>query len=336
MNRRISLITGSLLLALCTASAVADSWALPTARTYHSANGEHAVTIAPKQLAGQLEYFEDKVEGREDAGGLKGLADNRPYASLFTVDAHAPSVLRSRFPLVNEVAPVTALISNDGSWLVTLDNWHSIGYGPDVLVIYRTDGTMVRSLALEDLFTADDLDVLPRSVSSRYWSKDARIDDDHGHVILEVTRCSLSVDCPDQPSILRIRLADGVPTEPTRDLFPHLVGEATVALADFTYVDCPSSGRRVDPQPLTSMVLSYPPAARKARLVGEVGLRGEIAADGSVNSVTVVASVNPLLDAAAVRGLMSQAFSPARCGDRATATHFTALGRFSLSLKHPQ
>ena len=34
------------------------------------------------------------------------------------------------FPLVNEVSPVTALVSDSGN-TITFDNWHSVGYGDD-------------------------------------------------------------------------------------------------------------------------------------------------------------------------------------------------------------
>jgi hypothetical protein len=43
------------------------------------------------------------------------------------------------------VAPVSALVSEDGAYLITFDNWHSMGYGDDVVVLYRTDGTLIHS-----------------------------------------------------------------------------------------------------------------------------------------------------------------------------------------------
>lgn len=112
-------------------------------------------------------------------------------------------------------------------------------------------------------------------------------------------------------------------------------GTATVALADLNYADCPNQLSVIEPVPSTSMLLTYPAAARKARMTGEVRLSGEISAEGCVSSVTVLAGVNPLLDAAVLQGLVAQSFSPALCGSRSIVTRFTAIARFSLSLKYP-
>ncbi|MCB1629657.1 MAG: hypothetical protein KDI48_18140, partial [Xanthomonadales bacterium] len=57
---RILLVLCALLLA---PSAWADSWAMPTAKSYASRDGHYRLTIYPRGLAGQLAYFEDKVAG---------------------------------------------------------------------------------------------------------------------------------------------------------------------------------------------------------------------------------------------------------------------------------
>jgi hypothetical protein len=72
-------------------------------------------------------------------------------------------------PLVNDVSPVSALVSNDGAHVVTFDNWHSIGLGNNVVVIYGADGNPVRSLRLDESVPVYIIDSFPRSVSSLYW-----------------------------------------------------------------------------------------------------------------------------------------------------------------------
>lgn len=204
------------------ATCAADSWSLPETETVYSRNRQFAVSIIPKQLAGQLEYFQDKVEGREDAGAAEGVANNWPRALFYSVGPNQQLHLVAEFRLVNEVAPVTALVSDDGQYLATFDNWHSRGYGNDTIVIYRTDGSLVRSLALEDVLTAKDMEVLPRSVSSIQWSAEHYIDEDRHLLVLRITRCTGVDLCLEEPPEVAIHLADGTLLRPARDLLPQL------------------------------------------------------------------------------------------------------------------
>lgn len=210
------------------ATCVADSWRLPETETVYSKNRQFAVSIIPKQLAGQLEYFEDKVEGRADAGAVEGVANNWPRALFYSVDPNQQLNLVAEFKLVNEVAPVTALVSDDGQYLATFDNWHSRGYGNDTIVIYRTDGSLVRSMALEDVLTAKDIEMLPRSVSSIQWSAEHYIDEDRHLLVLRITRCTGLDLCLEKPPEVAIHLADGTLVRPARDLLPQL--EPTVSV----------------------------------------------------------------------------------------------------------
>ena len=72
-------------------------------------------------------------------------------------------------PLSNAVAPVEALVSDTGRYVVTFDNWHSLGYGPNVVVIYGAEGQLLRSFSLEDLLSEAELRLVFRTVSSRWW-----------------------------------------------------------------------------------------------------------------------------------------------------------------------
>lgn len=210
------------------ATCVADSWRLPETETVYSKNRQFAVSIIPKQLAGQLEYFQDKVEGRAGAGAAEGVANNWPRALFYSVDPNQQLKLVAEFKLVNEVAPVTALVSNDGQYLATFDNWHSLGYGSDTIVIYRADGSLVRSLALEDVLTAKDIAVLPRSVSSIHWGAEHYIDEDRHLLVLRIARCTGLDLCLEKPPEVAVNLTDGTLFRPARDLLPQL--EPTVSV----------------------------------------------------------------------------------------------------------
>ncbi|WP_428968987.1 hypothetical protein ACQR50_15480 [Sphingomonas sp. Xoc002] len=162
----------------------ADSWAPPRKETYRSADGNVRFTVVPRGLQDQLAYFTDKVKGREPAGQRRGAAS---YARGLWERRSGTTWTRIwEGRLVNDVSPVSALVADDGRYVVTFDNWHSMGFGDNVVVIYRTDGTVVRSLKLADIMPEDYVRILPRSVSSLWWSGKHSLSPDGRSVILKI------------------------------------------------------------------------------------------------------------------------------------------------------
>jgi hypothetical protein len=73
------------------------------------------------------------------------------------------------------VSPVSALVADGGAYVVTFDNWHSVGFGDDVIVIYDQNGKLLKSLSLADILPGEYVKALPRSVSSLWWAGEHRI-----------------------------------------------------------------------------------------------------------------------------------------------------------------
>jgi hypothetical protein len=69
--------------------------------------------------------------------------------------------------LLNPVAPVEFFVTDNGV-LITLDNWHNMGYGK-VVVFYTPDGKPIRAYELSDLFTKSEIEGFSHSVSSIRW-----------------------------------------------------------------------------------------------------------------------------------------------------------------------
>lgn len=88
-------------------------------------------------------------------------------------------------------------------------------------------------------------------------------------------------------------------------------------------VKAPVLSSRVEPQ--------YPEAARKARMEGVVILEAIITADGNVEDVRVLKSVNPLLDASAVRAVGQWKYKPATLNGRAVRVYLTVTVTFRLN-----
>ena len=128
---------------------MADSWALPSTEVTASADGSWRLTVYPRGVSSQLAYFQDKVKEQDNAGAPPG--EKRTSASgrmEQRVNGKWKTVWEQ--PLLNEVSPVMVLAVNGGA-AVTFDNWHSVGYGNDVVVIYDATGHVVLGLWLEGL-----------------------------------------------------------------------------------------------------------------------------------------------------------------------------------------
>lgn len=166
-----------ILLLIVPGAASADSWALPERQSYFSADRSLRFTVTPRALRGALGYFEDKVAGKEPAGQDKeGVKE--ATGKLERLDSNGTWIAVWERPLLNEVAPVNALVENSGRYVVTFDNWHSVGLGDNVVVIYGADGRLIRSMTLTDIVPEDYVQILPRSVSSLWWHGTDRISGD--------------------------------------------------------------------------------------------------------------------------------------------------------------
>lgn len=158
-----------------------------------------------------MAYFEDKVEGREPAGAPNGSKENSASADLERRGASGRWEKLWAGKLVNEVAPVDVIVLNRGRGFVTFDNWHSMGYGPNVIAIYSPDGRLVSQLGLSELFPDWFVAALPHSVSSIHWRGEPRISDDGAELIVPVVQPTNdeSLLGEGQKTDLAIRLVDG-------------------------------------------------------------------------------------------------------------------------------
>lgn len=164
----------------------ADEWPMPKAETYFSQDRHVRFTVTPRAIAGPLAYFQGKIDGEKRAGQRAGNAQSfvRGVLERQQDDGHW-SVVWDR-ALVNDVSPVSALVTNSARYVVTFDNWHSMGSGDNVVVIYGPEGSLVRAMALSDFLPDYYIEALPRTVSSLWWSGKHQFSAPEDHVILKV------------------------------------------------------------------------------------------------------------------------------------------------------
>lgn len=351
MSRRVILpIAFTLLVIGAFASANADSWLLPKEDKYYSPNKKYYLEVTPKKLESQLKYFEDKVGGRNYAGALKGVKDNRTKGAFYVRHADGGYSRKWQFPLVNEVAPVSALVSNNGNYVVTFDNWHGVGYGDDVVVIYRSDGALVKKSSLEDLLTEGDIETFSRSVSSISWGGAHYVDDANGLLVLKiVSNGKTSWDESAKFHELKIDLATGRPLEQKRDLFPQLRVFSSVdagtapepSEASPSKPTCSSAEESFDPSDAVRIpseqlyekakerpLPPYPPLAKAARVESTVVVEVLVSAAGNVVCARSL-SGHPLLRAAGVAAVLKWKFEPIEVSGKSVK----AVGTVGLNFK---
>jgi hypothetical protein len=149
--------------------ASADSWAPPEREAYFSENEKFRLTVTPRDIMGPVEYFKDRISGVADPGQDPGSDQTSAHGHLERVDRHGQWTTVWQRDLPNIVAPVSAIISNSGRYVATFDDWHAVGTGEHVVVIYGPDGSLIRSFQLSDLISEDYIFALPSSVSSIDW-----------------------------------------------------------------------------------------------------------------------------------------------------------------------
>lgn len=324
----ISLVFIVVIAAVLTPSSSGDTWALPKKQKYYSQNKKFYLEVVPKKLESQLKYFEDKVKNRENAGARPDVKDNQAKGFVYARRPDGSYFQKSKFLLVNEVSPVSAIISNDGEYLVTFDNWHSMGYGDDVIVLYRSDGSLIKKFGLGDLLTEGDIKTLPHSVSSIWWGGDHYIDESAGLLVLKIVSNRKS---PWEEGVhfrdLKIGLADGRTLEAKRDLFPQprvfVSVEAQnaniaadpgkpICVAEGTFD--PKSAVQISSEQMLAKAKEhplppFPPIAKAAHVEGVVVIQILASGDGSIICARSL-SGHPLLRAAATSAVLQWRFEP--------------------------
>jgi hypothetical protein len=132
-----------------------DSWAGARIRESFSESREYFVRVIPGESVGDVVGFAGSKKGKYARAEFYRRAKDRSYKLI------------AETTLGNPVAPVEFFVS-DGGRLVTVDNWHNLGYG-NVVSIYDSKASLNRTYELRDLFLAEEIQAFPHSVSSIHW-----------------------------------------------------------------------------------------------------------------------------------------------------------------------
>ena len=184
MNKKFCFIISALFLIPFIVKA--DIWDTPKEKVYYSENKSFKLIVIPTIIPDkyyQWNYFKNSHVSLNIAGQrrkkrfLKSIMENDTilipcYGKLYRISG-ADTILIWERKLLNDNCPVDAIISNDGSSIITFDNWYSAGYGVNVMVIYNEMGDAKKTYKLEEI-TPYPLNDYPRSISSIWWRFGAR------------------------------------------------------------------------------------------------------------------------------------------------------------------
>ena len=133
----------------------ADSWPAAQITEVFSRSREWFVRVIPGTSIGETIGFEGAPRGTPAKAEFYRRASDRSYR------------LAQEITLQNPVAPVRFLVTDRG-YLLTLDNWHNMGFGKAV-ASYAPGGRLVFAGELKDLFSSEEIDGFRRTVSSIWW-----------------------------------------------------------------------------------------------------------------------------------------------------------------------
>lgn len=165
IDMRIYLIT--LVIAFIGYESKADSWPPPKITDYYNSDKSYFVRIVPRTVP---EKYWDWLEAKPEQRKKFSPADTtiiHCHAIMYKKTKSGDSLVWKK-KLINEIAPVSAFVSNDAAFLVTFDNWHSMGYGVDVMAYYDNQGNLIKRHMLEDI-SPFPINTYSRSVSSIWW-----------------------------------------------------------------------------------------------------------------------------------------------------------------------
>lgn len=146
---------------------LADSWPNPEITDYYSENGLFMLRVYPTEIPANYSKWLVAKPKKKVKFPAKDTTIIHCHAVLFkTTDLDTIIIWEKK--LINRISPVVAIVANDGSSIVTFDNWHSNGYGIDVMVTYDKSGGLIDRFKLED-FSPIPINEFQMSISSLWW-----------------------------------------------------------------------------------------------------------------------------------------------------------------------
>lgn len=168
---------GIILLLLAPVFVFADVWKEPETKDYYNADSSYFARIVPINIPDNYYSWKNASSKKKQKYLPTDTIITPCYAMMFKVAEQGDSLVWKK-DLVNPIAPVTAIVSCDGKYLVTFDNWHECGYGDNVMVCYDENGNLIQKYSLKNIspFRIEEYEM---SISSIWWRCGAEFFDNY-------------------------------------------------------------------------------------------------------------------------------------------------------------
>ena len=155
-----------ILLSLVPMTMLGDSWALPRPSAHVSDNAAVVVRVDPG-----TKPTEGKPAKPAHCRFFRYVEDKKTYEFW------------KEYDLANSILPVDVVVPDDGSFLVTFDDYMGFGIGDNSVVVYDGKGQISKRWSLKDIYTEAEIDDLPHSSMSILWRGGVGTMAEHQHEV---------------------------------------------------------------------------------------------------------------------------------------------------------
>lgn len=160
--------SGMIILSLILCSNIwIDTWDPPITTNYYNTDSSFYVKIVPQKIPEKYWNWASASVKKRKRFSPSDTLIIPCHAKMFRITEKGDSLIWEQ-KLINRVAPVTVIVSNNGKYVITFDNWHSMGYGVDVLAYYNEKGELIKRHMLEDI-SPFPINTYQMSISSLWW-----------------------------------------------------------------------------------------------------------------------------------------------------------------------
>ncbi len=159
------------------AHAIVLTCPIPTTKRFYSSTKNYYLEVVPR-----------KNTGDSAAGILYKLGADQQYHQIWS--SH----------LSNKIAPERILVSNNGDYVVTLDNWCAAGRGDNVVVIYGSSGKLIKKFALRDVASKEEISKFHVTAEGTWWGGEHFLDEGSSEIILKIKTGGFNLVSDRKPS----------------------------------------------------------------------------------------------------------------------------------------
>jgi hypothetical protein len=170
----------------------ADTWEEPAIRCYFSDNVQYCIKVYSTIIPDNYYKWLTSSSKKKAKFSVTDTAIISCYATLYEINNNdTVKIWEQKF--INRFTPLSAIVSDDGKHVVTFNNWYSIGYGQDVMVVYDQKGNLKKMYSLEAI-SPFPVNYYRRTISSILWLKKANFISNEEIEIFEGNQSNLIID----------------------------------------------------------------------------------------------------------------------------------------------